>query len=113
MKMTSKKLALVTLLTSGMIMSVSATEFNAVDESVETNLCIKAAEGNRVAMFNEMRNSGYSDKFIAAKVTCNGENILAFVEKHGKNPEKMLNMLDRRTRHTSITDIAKNTLEEK
>lgn len=113
MKMTVKKLALVTLLTSGFVMSVSANDFSAVDESVETHLCITAAEGNRAAMHVEMRNSGYSDKFIANKITCNGENILAFVEKHGKNPELMINMLDRRTRQTSITDIAKNTLEEK
>lgn len=111
--MSVKKLALVTLLTSSVAMSVGATEITAGDASIETNLCVTAAEGNRAAMHVEMRNSGYSNKFIASKITCNGENILAFVEKHGKNPEMMLNMLDKRTRQTSITDIAKNSLVEK
>lgn len=111
--MITQKLVITTVLASSLSMFAGATEFSAVDKSIETTLCIKAVEGNRVAMYIEMKNSGYSNKFITSKINCNGKNILAFVEEHGNNAESMLNMLDKRTRQTSITDIAQITLEDK
>lgn len=111
--MSIKKIAAATVITLGLISTAQAAKVSAMDESLATNLCVTAAEGNRVAMHDTIKASGYSSKFIANKVKCNGENLLSFVEHNGENSESMLKMLNRTTTSVSITDIASNTIEEK
>lgn len=111
--MTIKKIVIATLLTTTVSVSAQASELKAGDQSSETTLCLTAASGNRAAMHNEIKNSGKSLNYIANNITCNGENILAFVDKYGKNSENMLKALDRSTRHVSITDIAKSNIDVK
>jgi len=92
----------------GISVSASAIEFSATNNSIDTELCMTALEGNKVAMHNKIKASGMSKKHIAKNVTCNGKNILAYVEQYGKNPDAMLRMLDRSNSRVSITDLAKN-----
>ena len=86
--------------------SAQATNLSPVDNTVATNLCITAAAGNTAVMHNTIKSSGYSTKFIANKIKCNGENLLSFVENNGKNSSSMLKMLDRTKTSVSITDLA-------
>jgi hypothetical protein len=111
--MSIKKIAISAIITAGLFSSVQATELEAADGSQFTNLCMTALEGNRAKMHNTIKASGYSDKFVARNVQCNGESLLSFVEQHGKNSSSMLKMLDRTSTETSITDLAQNTIEEK
>ena len=110
--MNVKKILVATVITSGFVLSVQASDFKSVDKSGYTKLCMTAIQGNRAAMHNTIKASGLSHKFVAENVQCNGENILTFVQQHGKNASNMLKMLDRRSVGTSITDIAMNTLEK-
>jgi len=90
------------------LMSTSyANELIAANETQFTQLCMTAIAGNRAAMHNSIRSSGYSKAFIVKNLQCNGENILAFVEQYGKNSDSMLRILNRNERSTSITDLAK------
>lgn len=85
-----------------------ANEIVAADNSNITQLCMTALSGNRAAMHNNIKSSGYSKSFIATNVQCNGVNILTFVQQYGKNADGMLRILDRSEHKTYITDIAKN-----
>lgn len=85
-----------------------ANEMVAADDSNFTQLCMTALAGNRAAMHNNIKSSGYSKQFIAKNVQCNGVSILAYVQQHGENADAMLRTLDRSEYRTSITDLAKN-----
>jgi len=111
--MNIKKIAITTVITLGLVASAQAAKVIPLDRSTVTNLCVMAAMGNRAAMNNTIKASGYSSKFVASKVQCNGESLLSFIEHNGNNSESMLKMLDRRQTSVSITDLASNTLEEK
>lgn len=109
--MNTNTIVLATIIAMSFTVSAQAAKLIAVDESIATNLCVTAATGNRAAMHNTIKSSGYSSKFIASKIECNGENLLSFVENNGTNSESMLRMLDRTKTSVSITDLAKNTLD--
>jgi hypothetical protein len=95
--MNIKKLAIVTMLILGVSATSQATEVKAADKSAMTNLCMTALSGNRAAMHNNIKASGYSKNYVAKNVNCNGINILAFIQQHGKNADAMLRILDRKT----------------
>ncbi len=105
--MNIKKIAAATVITLGLVTSVQAAKLEAADGSIATKLCMTAASGNRAAMHNAIKASGYSAKFIENKVECNVESLLSFVEHSGKNSESMLRMLDRSQTSVSITDLAR------
>ncbi|WP_286234580.1 DUF3718 domain-containing protein [Thalassotalea sediminis] len=107
-----KKVLLASVMVSGVVATAQAEKLTASDGTIETSLCMAAVNGNRAVMHNQIKASGYSKQFVAKNVECNGENILAFVEKHGKRSDIMINMIDRGERDVSITDIAKNSLEK-
>lgn len=109
--MNIKKILMTGLMATGLAVSAQASDLKAADSSIATELCMTAASGNRAAMFNKIEASGKSIKYLANNITCNGNNILAFVEQHGKNSQNMLKVLDRTSHGVSITDIAKNTLK--
>lgn len=97
------------MLVLGSITTMShATEMVAADSSNFTALCMTALSGNRAAMHNNIKSSGYSKPFITNNVECNGVNILTFVQQYGQNADAMLRTLDRGEHSTSITDLAKN-----
>ncbi|MEW6991804.1 DUF3718 domain-containing protein [Colwelliaceae bacterium 6441] len=109
--MNIKQIVVATLLTTGLSISAQASVLKAADHSLATDLCMTAASGNRAAMHSKMSALGASVKYITKSVQCNGENILAFVERHGKNSQNMLKILDRSSYQTTITDIAQNTIK--
>lgn len=92
--------------------SASANEFKSLDNSMTTKLCMTIVSGNRAAMHNQIKESGLSRRHILENVKCNGESLLAFADKYGRNSEAMLNMLDKTPTNVSISDIAANTIIE-
>jgi len=108
-----KKLSIAVLMTTGLIASAQAADVVASNNSSFTQLCVTAAAGNRAAMSNEIKASGYSRNFVAKNVQCNGENIVSFIEHNGKNSHAMIKTLDRSNTEITITDLAQNRLEEK
>jgi len=106
--MLNKKVMLVSLVVSTFALSAQARDFSAADNSKLSNLCVTAVSGNRAAMHNEMKNSGYSKKFIALNLQCNGESIASFVRNNGRNSDNMLKVIGGRE-EVSITDLAMNT----
>ncbi len=88
-----------------------AKDVIAADQSNLTQLCMSALTGNRAAMHNSIKASGYSRTFIAQNLQCNGMSLQAFVQQHGDNADAMLRMFDRKGYRTSITDLAKNSLK--
>lgn len=107
-----KKTVVAALVITGFSVQAKASDLVAANQSIATNLCLTAASGNRAAMVNQIKATGKSLQFIAKHINCNGENILAFVEQHGKKSQNMLKVLDRATHEVSITDIAKNTIKQ-
>jgi len=106
--MLNQKVVLMSLVLSTFALSTQAQDFLAADNSKFSNLCVTAVSGNRVAMHNEIKNSGYSKQFIARNLQCNGENIVSFIRHNGRNNENMLKTIGGGREKVSITDLAMN-----
>jgi hypothetical protein len=104
--MSIKNIVVATIITLGFSTTAQAAKVTPIDNSIATNLCVTAATGNRAAMYKSIKSSGYSSKYVANKIECNGKNLLSFVEHNGKNSAAMLKMLDRAKTSVSITDLA-------
>ncbi len=97
---------------TGISTVVQAKTVLAANNSLVTQLCVTASAGNRAAMHNAIKSSGFSRRYIAENVTCNGKNIINFIDQYGRNAEAMINTLNRSATRVSIIDIAKNTIVE-
>lgn len=100
--------ALITLSLS-LTATANATNIVAKDDTRATKLCLTAAQGNRAAMYNAIKASGYSKHYVVNNIKCNNQHITEFVAQHGKSPDRMNAILNnhRSTQRVSITDIAK------
>ncbi len=100
--------ALITLSLS-LTATASATDIVAKDDTRATKLCLTAVQGNRAAMYNAIKASGYSKHYVVNNIKCNNQHITEFVAQHGKSPDRMNAILNnhRSTQRVSITDIAK------
>jgi len=90
--------------------AVQAETVIAANNSLATQLCVTASAGNRAAMHNAIKSSGFSRRYVAENVICNGKNIINFIDQYGKNSEAMINTLNRSATRVSIIDIAKNNI---
>jgi len=81
----------------------NASTLIAKDNSIATELCMKAASGNRVSMNNAILDSGLSRTFVVYNVKCNNTDITDFVEQYGKKPEKMNALLNRGRTEGDVT----------
>lgn len=86
-----------------------AAEVVAQDNTQVTKLCVTAAQGNRAAMHNAIKNSGYSKRYVVNNIKCNDLPMTDFIAQYGKSPEAMNATLEnaRSTHRVSITDLAK------
>ena len=76
----TKTLATITLSLSTIGMANAADSLFAADESVSSKLCVVAAQGSKIQLHKSIKDSGLSKRYIAENVTCNDQNILAFVQ---------------------------------
>lgn len=107
MKTVTKILTTLTISLS-LVGLANASTLVAKDNSISTELCMKAASGSRIAMHKAIKESRLSNSYVVYNIKCNEENITDFVSKYGKSPEKMNALLNRgRIKgHVSINDIA-------
>jgi len=106
-KTITKTLSLAIIMASGLASSVQAQEVVAADNGKFTELCVTAATGNVAALHNKINESGYSRKFVAKNVQCNGENILSFIEYYGRNTSAMINDIDHKANEVKGLQVAK------
>ena len=111
--MNIKKITMAIVITTGVVSSAQALSLKAADKSTITHLCMTAVSGNRAAMHNKIKESGLTRKYVANNIQCNGENILVFIDKYGKSPNKIRAMLGHTSSQISTTDISQETVKEK
>ena len=89
------------------LLFISVPSQAAMSEYMKTalvDLC-KAAQSNKVFKYTKVSKSyNLKDKTIALKVMCNGDDIIAFAEKHGA--DKTAAKLQRSLGHVDILDVA-------
>ena len=100
-----------TALTLTASLALTATSFNtsaapmsSYMEQALVSVCKSAQSDNVLRMRNTIKSVHLSEKTVALKVVCNGEDIISFAETHGAN--KTANHLEKRLGDSSIVDIA-------
>jgi hypothetical protein len=88
---------------------LAGASFNsmAMDPYIETALIqtCKAAKSNNIFRYNAITDSyNLKDKTVALKVMCNGDDIIAFAEKHGA--DRTAAKLQRSIGNVNIIDVA-------
>ena len=101
----TKTLATITLSLSTIGMANAADSLFAADESVSSKLCVVAAQGSKIQLHKSIKDSGLSKRYIAENVTCNDQNILAFVQDYAKDPDEMNNALTNGKFNTNVEII--------
>ncbi|NQZ81840.1 MAG: DUF3718 domain-containing protein [Colwellia sp.] len=79
----------------------------AMDEHIESALievCKSAQKGNLLQFKNTTKSFRLSDKNVAMKVMCNGDDIIDFASKHGS--VRIAEKLEQSIGGVSITDMA-------
>ncbi|MGB1198516.1 MAG: DUF3718 domain-containing protein [Thalassotalea sp.] len=102
----NRKVAVILALSSSLAFSSQAVELKAADNSTYTQLCMTAASGNRAALYNAIKNTGHSKKFITKSVQCNSADMVAFVQQYGRNVDKIVDALQRSGTSVTIQDLA-------
>ena len=85
--------------------SVNAATFEATNNLVTTKICIAAAEGKKTRLNRIINQSGLSRDYITNKVKCNNIDITAFVNKHGKSPKFINDLLNKYKKQPSNKQI--------
>lgn len=91
------------------IAGAHATEVVPADNTITSKICATAAAGNKFKMNSVIKNSHLNKQFIVENVTCNNQNILSFVAKHGTDSDEMIDLLSPATQeqNVTITDLAR------
>ncbi|WP_371376064.1 DUF3718 domain-containing protein [Thalassotalea aquiviva] len=83
----------------------SSAKLTAGDNSLATNLCMAALQGNSALMSNEIRSSGFSRKYVSQNISCNGLSLYEFAQTYADNPEALARSLYQPKTEISITDL--------
>lgn len=71
----------------------AGTELVPADNEAGSKLCITATTGNVFKMHKALKENKLTKRYVTDKVTCNGQNIVAFIEQYGDKSAKMNNFL--------------------
>ncbi|MDC8829407.1 DUF3718 domain-containing protein [Alteromonas gilva] len=85
MKALTKVMIALGVTMSAMSVAQASPELVAADDYVTSEICVVAAEGNKVKLRRTLRDAGLSPEFVAKNVTCNDMPIVEFVEQYGQN----------------------------
>ena len=86
--------AIITLTcTFAFISQASANHHIQADNTISTQLCAAAINGNRAVMFNAIKASGYSKQFVVNNIKCNNKDLMSFIEQYGHASAAMKKML--------------------
>ena len=103
-KIKTTTIALMTSATCLLGTSFGATAMDDYAETALIDVC-KAAKSDNIFRYNKTAKSyNLKDKTVALKVMCNGDDIIAFAEKHGAT--RTAAKLERSVGGVSITDVA-------
>lgn len=101
----TKTLATITLSLSTIGMANAADSLFTADDSITSKLCVVAAQGSKIQLHKSIKDSGLSKGYIAENVSCNDQNILAFVQEYAEDPDKMNNVLTNGKFNTNVEII--------
>ena len=93
MKILTKSIAIIALTCSSIGAVNAANEFVAGNQSMDTEICLVAAEGNRLKLLKTLKDAGLSKRYVAEKVQCNNLSFVDFVEQYSNNVEKINNFI--------------------
>ncbi len=85
MKALTKVMIALGVTLSAMSVAQANPELVAADNYVTSEICVVAAEGNKIKLRRALRHAGLSTDFVAKNVTCNSLPIVEFVEQYGEN----------------------------
>ena len=108
MKTTTKLFTALTLSIATMGFANAKQVIVPADDSATSNVCVAATTGSNLKLRNAIEDARLNKQTVVDKVKCNDQAFLAFVENHGKNPEKIINMMTNGNadQNVTITDIA-------
>lgn len=89
----TKTFATIVLSCATIAFAQAHTEVVAADSEAGTKLCVTAANGSTLQMGKAIKSAKISKRYITNEMTCNDQNIIAFIEAHGKNSERMTRFL--------------------
>jgi len=87
------KIAITLTFTFSFIGQASANNHIQADNTISTQLCAAAINGNRAVMFNAIKASGYSKQFVVNNIKCNNKDLMSFIEQYGHASAAMKKML--------------------
>tara|TARA_R110001592_G_scaffold277049_1_gene544129 strand:+ start:294 stop:632 length:339 start_codon:yes stop_codon:yes gene_type:complete len=93
MKKLTKIIAAATLSFTVLGAAHASPEFVPTDDQAGTKLCVTATTGNIFKMHKAMKANKLTKRYVTEKMTCNGQNIVAFIEQYGDKSTKMNNYL--------------------
>jgi len=104
----TKTLTTIALTVSTIGMANASSTYVAADDYVTSKICTFAVQGDRMELHKAIKDSRLSKKFIAENVTCNDQNIVAFVQENAENPARINNVLTGGKFKTKVkvTDLA-------
>lgn len=104
----TKAITIISLSLSTLGIANAGNKFVAADDYVTTKLCTVAVQGSRIQLHKVIKESRLSKRIIVEKVTCNDQNILAFVSENAESPNIINSILTGGKVNSSvkITDLA-------
>ncbi|MFS1701584.1 DUF3718 domain-containing protein [Aestuariibacter sp. GS-14] len=85
MKAIAKVLMIVGVSVAGMGLAQAETQLVAADSAVTSDICVVAAEGNKMKLHKAIKDAGLTRNYVASNVQCNDMPIVEFVEQYGEN----------------------------
>ncbi|MAQ00656.1 MAG: hypothetical protein CL586_00750 [Alteromonadaceae bacterium] len=87
---TFTKIVMVAGLTFGAMATAQAnSQFVAADDAITSEICVVAANGNKMKLHKAIKDAGLTRGFVEDNVTCNELPIVEFVEQYGENVAKI------------------------
>lgn len=93
MKNLTKSIVIIAFACSSIGVANAASEFVAADKTTGTEICVVAAEGNRLRLLKTIKDAGLSKRYVAEEMRCNHLNFIDFVEQYGQDVVKINNFI--------------------
>jgi hypothetical protein len=89
MKNLTKSIAIIALACSSIGFAQAANEFVATNNTTDTEICVAAAEGNRLKLLKTLKDASLSKNYVVENVQCNELSFVDFVEQYSKESTKI------------------------
>lgn len=108
MKTLTKVIAISVLTLSTIGFTSAAEQLAPTDNFTGTKLCVVAAEGNKLKLNREIKESGLTKRYVVNNLKCNGMDLVSFVDQYGSNSHNINTYLAGKdySKNADTTDIA-------